>query len=87
MTLAKALGNSTAVGAIEQQKEIAKALCGQSCLSYFWGNPRRCTHTSAAVFETIEAEGLLVNAARWVTILLSNWRIYSPNESLMLLKR
>ncbi|MEK6765368.1 MAG: acetylornithine transaminase, partial [Planctomycetota bacterium] len=63
MTLAKALGNGTAVGAMETTKEIAKSLVPGSHASTFGGNPLACA-ASAAVFETIEAEGLLVNAAK-----------------------
>ncbi len=63
MTLAKSLGNGTAVGAMEATKEIAKSLVPGSHASTFGGNPLACA-ASAAVFETIEAEGLLGNAAK-----------------------
>jgi len=63
MTLAKALGNGTAVGAMEATKEVAKSLVPGSHASTFGGNPLACA-ASAAVFETIEAEGLLVKAAK-----------------------
>jgi acetylornithine/N-succinyldiaminopimelate aminotransferase len=63
MTLAKALGNGTAVGAMEATKEVAKSLVPGSHASTFGGNPLACA-ASAAVFETIEAEGLLDNAVK-----------------------
>jgi acetylornithine/N-succinyldiaminopimelate aminotransferase len=63
MTLAKALGNGTAVGAMEATKEIAKSLVPGSHASTFGGNPLACA-ASAAVFETIGAEGLLDKAAK-----------------------
>ncbi len=63
MTLAKSLGNGTAVGAMETSKEIAKSLVPGSHASTFGGNPLACA-ASAAVFETIESEGLLDNATK-----------------------
>jgi len=63
MTLAKSLGNGTAVGAMETTKEIAKSLIPGSHASTFGGNPLACA-ASAAVFETIESEGLLDNATK-----------------------
>jgi len=63
MTLAKALGNGTAVGAMETSKEIAKSLVPGSHASTFGGNPLACA-ASAAVFETIETECLLDNATK-----------------------
>jgi acetylornithine/N-succinyldiaminopimelate aminotransferase len=63
MTLAKSLGNGTAVGAMETTKEIAKSLVPGSHASTFGGNPLACA-ASAAVFEVIESEGLLDNATK-----------------------
>ena len=63
MTLAKALGNGTAVGAMEATKEVAKSLVPGSHASTFGGNPLACA-ASAAVFEVIESEGLLDNATK-----------------------
>ena len=63
MTLAKALGNGTAVGAMEATKEVAKSLVPGSHASTFGGNPLACA-ASAAVFEVIESEGLLNNATK-----------------------
>ncbi len=63
MTLAKSLGNGTAVGAMEASKEIAKSLVPGSHASTFGGNPLACA-ASASVFETIESEGLLGNATK-----------------------
>jgi len=63
MTLAKSLGNGTAVGAMVTSKEIAKSLVPGSHASTFGGNPLACA-ASAAVFEVIESEGLLDNATK-----------------------
>jgi acetylornithine/N-succinyldiaminopimelate aminotransferase len=63
MTLAKSLGNGTAVGAMETTKEIAKSLVPGSHASTFGGNPLACA-ASAAVFEVIESECLLDNATK-----------------------
>ncbi len=63
MTLAKALGNGTAVGAMEATKEVAKSLVPGSHASTFGGNPLACA-ASAAVFEVIESDGLLENTTK-----------------------
>ncbi len=63
MTLAKSLGNGTAVGAMEASKEVAKSLVPGSHASTFGGNPLACA-ASAAVFETIESEVLLDNTTK-----------------------
>ncbi len=63
MTLAKALGNGTAIGAMEAKKEIAKSLVPGSHASTFGGNPLACA-TAAAVFETIQSENLLENVKK-----------------------
>jgi len=61
MTLAKSLGNGTAIGAMEAKTEIARSLVPGSHASTFGGNPLACA-ASVAVFETIQSEGLLKNA-------------------------
>ena len=63
MTLAKALGNGTAIGAMETKKEIAKSLVPGSHASTFGGNPLACA-ASVAVFETIQSENLLDNVRK-----------------------
>ncbi len=63
MTLAKSLGNGTAVGAMETSREIAESLVPGSHASTFGGNPLACA-ASAAVFEVIESENLLDNATK-----------------------
>ncbi len=63
MTLAKALGNGTAIGAMEARKEIAKSLVPGSHASTFGGNPLACA-TAVAVFETIQSENLLENVKK-----------------------
>lgn len=63
MTLAKALGNGTAIGAMETKKEIAKSLVPGSHASTFGGNPLACA-ASVAVFETIQSENLLENVKK-----------------------
>ncbi len=62
MTLAKSLGNGTAIGAMAASKEVAKSLIPGSHASTFGGNPLACA-AAVAVFETIQSEGLLENAA------------------------
>jgi acetylornithine/N-succinyldiaminopimelate aminotransferase len=63
MTLAKALGNGTAIGAMEAKKEIAKSLIPGSHASTFGGNPLACA-AGIAVFETIQSENLLGNVKK-----------------------
>ncbi|ODS32668.1 MAG: acetylornithine aminotransferase [Candidatus Scalindua rubra] len=63
MTLAKSLGNGTAIGAMESRKEIAKSLVPGSHASTFGGNPLACA-ASVAVFETIQSENLLENVTK-----------------------
>jgi len=58
MTLAKALGGGTAIGAIEARPDIADAIKPGLHASTFGGNPLACA-AAIAVFEAIEAEGLL----------------------------
>ncbi len=62
MTLAKALGNGTAIGVMTARTELAKSLVPGSHASTFGGNPLACA-AGVAVFETIEREGLLDNAS------------------------
>lgn len=63
MTLAKSLGGGTAIGAMVARPEVAKCLVPGTHASTFGGNPLACA-ASIAVFETIDKEGLLENAAR-----------------------
>ncbi|MDR4506427.1 MAG: aspartate aminotransferase family protein [Candidatus Scalindua sp.] len=63
MTLAKSLGNGTAIGAMEAKPEIAKSLVPGTHASTFGGNPLACS-AAVAVFETIQSENLLDNATR-----------------------
>ncbi|MGR3310592.1 MAG: aspartate aminotransferase family protein [Candidatus Brocadiales bacterium] len=63
LTLAKALGNGTAIGAIEARKEIAKSLVPGSHASTFGGNPLACA-AAVAVFETILEDKLLEQATK-----------------------
>lgn len=62
MTLAKSLGNGTAIGAMVARADLAGSLVPGSHASTFGGNPLACA-ASIAVFETIEREGLLNNAS------------------------
>ncbi|MEK7369006.1 MAG: aspartate aminotransferase family protein [Planctomycetota bacterium] len=62
MTLAKSLGNGTAIGAMVARVDLAGSLVPGSHASTFGGNPLACA-ASMAVFETIEREGLLDNAS------------------------
>ncbi len=61
MTLAKSLGNGTAIGAMEAKPEVAKSLVPGTHASTFGGNPLACA-AAVAVFETIQSENLLNNA-------------------------
>lgn len=61
MTLAKALGGGTAVGACVAANEVASSLKPGSHASTFGGNPIACA-AAIAVFKTIEKEGLLQKA-------------------------
>ena len=63
MTLAKSLGNGTAIGAMVAKKEVAESLVPGSHASTFGGNPLACA-AAVAVFEAIQSEGLLENAAK-----------------------
>jgi len=60
MTLAKALGGGSAIGAMTARKEVAKDLVPGTHASTFGGNPLACA-AGLAVFETIEKENLLNN--------------------------
>lgn len=62
MTLAKSLGNGTAIGAMVARVDLAGSLVPGSHASTFGGNPLACA-ASIAVFETIEREELLDNAS------------------------
>jgi acetylornithine/N-succinyldiaminopimelate aminotransferase len=61
MTLAKALGGGTAIGACVATAEVAESLKPGTHASTFGGNPIACA-AAIAVFETIEKEGLLQKA-------------------------
>ncbi len=61
MTLAKALGGGTAVGACEAKVSVAESLKPGTHASTFGGNPIACA-AAIAVFETIEKEGLIEKA-------------------------
>ncbi len=63
MTLAKSLGGGTAIGAMAARPELASCLVPGTHASTFGGNPLACA-ASIAVFEAIDKEGLLENAAR-----------------------
>jgi len=63
MTLAKALGGGTAIGAMAARPEVAERLAPGTHASTFGGNPIACAGAIAAM-ETIEAENLLENVRR-----------------------
>lgn len=63
MTLAKSLGNGVAIGAMVAKSEISESLAPGTHASTFGGNPLACA-AAIAVFETIQSEGLLENAAK-----------------------
>ncbi|HHT9153325.1 MAG TPA: aminotransferase class III-fold pyridoxal phosphate-dependent enzyme [Candidatus Hypogeohydataceae bacterium YC40] len=62
MTLAKSLGGGTAIGAMVARPAVASCLVPGTHASTFGGNPLACA-ASIAVFETIDKEDLLKNAA------------------------
>ncbi len=62
MTLAKALGGGTAIGACVASAKVSESLKPGTHASTFGGNPIACA-AGIAVFETIEKEGLLAKAA------------------------
>ncbi|HOM60778.1 MAG TPA: aspartate aminotransferase family protein [Anaerohalosphaeraceae bacterium] len=63
ITLAKALGGGTAIGAIIAKPEVAAALVPGSHASTFGGNPLACA-AGIAVIEAIEEEHLLENTQK-----------------------
>lgn len=63
ITMAKALGGGTAIGAIMAKPEIAKSLVPGTHASTFGGNPLVCS-AAIAVIEAIEQENLLENAIK-----------------------
>jgi len=63
ITLAKALGGGTAIGAIIAKPEVAAALVPGSHASTFGGNPLACA-AGSAVIEAIEEEHLLENTQK-----------------------
>ncbi len=63
MTLAKALGGGTAIGALAARAEVAAAMKPGTHASTFGGNPLACA-AALAVIEAVERDGLLDNARR-----------------------
>jgi acetylornithine/N-succinyldiaminopimelate aminotransferase len=63
ITMAKALGGGTSIGAIMAKPEIAKSLVPGTHASTFGGNPLVCA-AAIAVIEAIEQENLLENAVK-----------------------
>ncbi len=63
MTLAKALGGGTSIGAMSAKPELAKTLKPGTHASTFGGNPLVCA-AAIAVIETIDDEQLLENATQ-----------------------
>jgi len=61
MTMAKALGGGTAIGAIMAQAEVADSLVPGSHASTFGGNPLACA-AGIATIAAIEEENMLANA-------------------------
>jgi len=61
MTLAKALGGGTAIGALTARSAVAEKLAPGTHAATFGGNPLACS-ASIATFEAIEEENLLENA-------------------------
>jgi predicted acetylornithine/succinylornithine family transaminase len=61
MTMAKALGGGTAIGAIEARPDVADAIKPGLHASTFGGNPLACA-AAIAMFDAIEEENLLENA-------------------------
>jgi alanine-glyoxylate transaminase/(R)-3-amino-2-methylpropionate-pyruvate transaminase len=62
VTMAKGLGNGTAIGACTTRPEIAAALKHRTHFNTFGGNPVQMTY-GLATLEVIEAEGIQQNAA------------------------
>jgi acetylornithine/N-succinyldiaminopimelate aminotransferase len=62
ITMAKALGGGTAIGAMMASQEVASALVPGKHASTFGGNALACA-AAVAVIEAIEQENLLENAA------------------------
>jgi len=63
MSLAKALGGGTAIGAIAARTNVAENLRPGTHASTFGGNPLACA-AAIAMFETIEEENLLENVRK-----------------------
>ncbi|MFQ5502141.1 MAG: aspartate aminotransferase family protein [Phycisphaerae bacterium] len=61
VTMAKGIGNGTALGAVTTTPEIAKALTGKLHFNTFGGNPVQATY-GLATLEVIEEEGIQANA-------------------------
>ncbi len=63
VTMAKGIGNGTALGALTTTPEIARALVGKLHFNTFGGNPVQATY-GLATLEVIEAVGLQANALK-----------------------
>lgn len=61
VSMAKGIGNGTALGAVTTRPEIAKALVGKLHFNTFGGNPVQATQ-GLATLEVIESEGIQENA-------------------------
>jgi alanine-glyoxylate transaminase/(R)-3-amino-2-methylpropionate-pyruvate transaminase len=62
VTMAKGIGNGTALGAVTTTPEIAKSLVGKLHFNTFGGNPVQATY-GLAVLDIIDEEGIQQNAA------------------------
>ena len=63
VTMAKGIGNGTALGAVTTTPEIAKSLVGKLHFNTFGGNPVQATY-GLAVLDIIDEEGIQQNAAK-----------------------
>ena len=63
VTMAKGIGNGTALGAVTSTAEIAKSMTTKIHFNTFGGNPVQATY-GLAVLDIIDAEGIQANAAK-----------------------
>ena len=63
VTMAKGIGNGTALAAVVTTPEIARALTSRIHFNTFGGNPVACTQ-GRAVLQVIDEDGIQANAAR-----------------------
>lgn len=63
VTMAKGIGNGTALGAVVTTPAIARALTSRIHFNTFGGNPVACTQ-GRAVLQVIDEDGIQANAAR-----------------------